>query len=190
MPTDDPVYFTNIHLTNTYQYAQTASKNNWTQSQRLFWRKDSASKWKEIELTEADIYPSNFISENGQHYLAAIGGKISEKNYLYFIDVAQGKLIKQFEANRLLISPDSKKILCDDTDEGYMGFHRFYVLDLGDGSTTHITDIQDSSPGSGTSFRYNWSSDSNFIKFKGTSSKNREGFHYIYEHQNMKLFAI
>lgn len=192
LPTDDHVYFTNIHFADEYQFAQTGGKY-WTDSQRLFWRKDSTMEWQEITLTDKDFYPSYFVSKNGRQYLAAIGGEISEDRYLYFIDVDNGTLQKEFKAGDLVISPDGTKILCNDNNQvKAMGFHELIAYDLTDDSKTQITNLVESSPGSGKSFEYIWSKDSNFVEIKGTKRKSGESqrFWYIYDHENKKLFSV
>jgi hypothetical protein len=186
LPSDDHIYFTNVHIADEYQFVQTGT-HTWTDSQRLFWRKDSKDSWREIKLTEKDVDPSGFVSMDGRHYLAAVGGLIAEDRFLYLIDIEKGTLEKQFEAYDLVISPDKSKIISVGGSI-YGGPYSILVWDFTDDTKTLVTSILEQSPGSGRSFDYRWSSDSKFIEIEGSSHKHPRGFRYIYEHSTKKLY--
>ena len=190
------IHYTNVDTVNDYQFAQ-VGRTIESGAPRLFWR--NSGDWKELKVPMESFYTEGFVEKNKKIYLVTLSQEGCGEDYcIYLIDLESGKSEKQPPASTMEISPDKKKaaFIVSHGKKSWKVNHTVVVWDVESDVRTPLATITEADPGSGRSFDYAWSTDSNLLRIKGSlrlsddmrlENQVRE-FLYIYDHSKKKLF--
>lgn len=162
------IHYTNVNTINDYQFAQ-VGKTIESGAPRLFWR--ASGEWKELKMPIKSFYTEGFVEKNKKIYLAALSQEGCGEDYcMYLIDLESGKFEKKPPASAVEISPDKKKaaFIVSHGTKSWKVNHTVVVWDVESDLRTPVVTITESDPGSGRSFDYMWSTDSNLLRIKGS----------------------
>lgn len=167
---------------------QTYTGERWGLGQHLYWR-NSGETWKEVIIPpRLTIKTCGIIKYHGRitavvedwnpwHPFSfsrlihsVFNRMLRYENGLYLVDVRTGEFAYQFPGKDGIISPDGTKLLFIRSRDAH---HEIIVWDFKSDTLQTITELTEVDPGSGRSFRYVWSDDSNMINIEGQAYRLR-----------------
>jgi hypothetical protein len=167
---------------------QTHEGSSWTRGQHLYLWSTATRTWREYWIPEGMVVAEGrFVrvggtdavlltrwnpwwphGENYPRFWKSLLARESRPAYgLYALDPDSAELRYMFPGRLPVPSPDRLRVACLRSDGS--GFHSVHVWSPGADTLVAVVSLWEADPGSGVSFRYYWSADSEVLFIDGTT---------------------
>jgi hypothetical protein len=171
-----------------YAVLQTYNGRYWSEDQHLYFRRASDDHWREISLPPPFIISNpELILQDGRvmalierwdswwpyrknfsRYLLSIFQPELRAEYsLCLLDLERGRFRYLFPGHTVVLSPDRRFAAYTTSENGFSGFHTIRVLKVGQPKAEPVLSLWETDPGSGVSFTYKCTQDSQSLVIEG-----------------------